>query len=73
MVCDSDPVMIQNNFTVENGMFRTGSVAVSVLGNATINSDGILALDGAGSLLMGASRSLTVNNGGLLELNGTHN
>jgi hypothetical protein len=67
----SDPVTIQNNFTVENGMFRTGTVAVSVQGDATINSNGILALDGVGSLLMGASRSLTVNNGGLLELNGT--
>jgi hypothetical protein len=31
----------------------------------------VLALDGVGSLLMGASQSLTVNNGGLLELNGT--
>ncbi|MBE0661407.1 MAG: choice-of-anchor D domain-containing protein [Bacteroidales bacterium] len=71
MFVTSDPVTIQNNFTIENGMFRTGSVAVSVQGNATINSNGILALDGVGSLLMGASQSLTVNNGGLLELNGT--
>jgi hypothetical protein len=71
MFVTSDPVTIQNNFTVENGMFRTGTVAVSVQGDATINSNGILALDGVGSLLMGASRSLTVNNGGLLELNGT--
>ena len=67
----NDPVTIQNNFTIENGMFRSGSVAISVQGNAAINSDGVLALDGVGSLLMGDSRSLTINNGGLLELNGT--
>jgi hypothetical protein len=67
----TDPVTVQNNLIVNNGMFRSGSVAVSVHGDATINADGILALDGVGSLLMGASQSLTVNSGGLLELNGT--
>lgn len=64
------PVVIQNNFIVDNGTFRSGTEA-SVFGNVAVNNNSRMEIIGSGSLLMGASRSVTVNSGGVLELNGS--
>ncbi len=65
-----EPVNIQNNFVVDNGLFRTGTSAVSVSGNTTINADGKLVIPVGSSLLIAGSKSLTVNNSGILDVSG---
>ncbi len=64
------PVQINNDFTVNQGIMATASSLVSVSGNLTINNGGVLNVGAGGGVAMGPSRAVTVNNGGSLEFNG---
>lgn len=65
-----DNLKVNNNTVINSGTLQIVHQATNA-GNVTVNSGGKLEINNAGSLAMGASRSLTVNSGGALELNGT--
>jgi len=60
---------VNNNTVVEEGTLRILHDATNT-GNVTINSGGILSMEGIGSLAMGNGKTLTVNSGGELSLQG---
>jgi hypothetical protein len=60
---------VNNNTIIEEGNLETIHDVVNA-GNLTVNSGGVLSVEGIGSLAIGSGKALTVTNGGTLNVLG---